>query len=161
MSAALKGLLARGGDRIQEHCLKQNQGLPTANRPLRSFPSRRRRGRRHVRTARATYSDSVAETGAGLRAGSAYVVAHTGVLAGCAVEVCDWARTVRAWESSGPGRVGACRGSGCAKIRLSTVAIQDWCAENKAGYEAGSRACTVITKPNTHERNSLGPTCNT
>lgn len=109
---------------------------------------------------RGTYGDPVAEAGARLWAGSAYVVADAGVLAGRAVEVCDGPGAVGPGEASGPGWVGACRGSGCAKIRLSTVAIQDWCAENKAGYEARRRACTVITKPNTRI-NSLGPTSNT
>lgn len=69
--------------------------------------------------------DPVAEAGARLWAGSAYVVADAGVLAGRAVEVCDGPRAVGPREASGPGWVGACRGSGCAKIRLSTVAIQD------------------------------------
>lgn len=110
--------------------------------------------------ARGTHGDPVAEAGARLWAGSTYVVADAGVLAGRAVEVCDGPRAVGPREASGPGWVGACRGSGCAKIRLSTVAIQDWCAENKAGYEARRRACTVITKPNTRI-NSLGPTSNT
>lgn len=107
-----------------------------------------------------TYSDSMAKARAWLRAGSTYVITNTGVLTGCTVEVCDWTWAVSPWKSSWPGWIGACRGSGCAKIRLSTVAIQDWCAENKAGYEARSLACRVIIKPNTRI-NSLGPTSNT
>lgn len=103
-----------------------------------------------------TYGDAMAEARARLRAGSTYVVTHAGVLAGRAVEIRDRPGAVGAGEAAGPRWVGACRGSGCAKIRLSTVAIQDWCAENKAGYEARRRACTGITKPNTRI-NSLGP----
>lgn len=103
-----------------------------------------------------TYGDAVSEAGARLRAGRAYVVPHAGVLAGRAVQIRHGPRAVGPGEASGPRWVGACRGSGCAKIRLSTVAIQDWCAENKAGYEARRRACTGFTKPNTRI-NSLGP----
>lgn len=98
-----------------------------------------------------TYGDAVAEAGARLRAGGAYVIPHCGVLAGRAVEVGDGSWAVGPREASGPRRVGACRGSGPAKIRLSTVAIQDWCAENRAGYEAGSQACTGHHKPDTRE----------
>lgn len=93
----------------------------------------------------------MAEAGARLRAGGAYVIPHSGVLAGRAVEVGDGSWAVGPREASGPRRVGACRGSGPAKIRLSTVAIQDWCAENRAGYEAGSQACTGHHKPDTRE----------
>lgn len=112
---------------IEEHC--------SANRfySVQSFFKRRNR-----KTKRVTYSNSMPKARARLGAGSTYVVTHTGVLTGCTVEVCNWTRAVCPWKSSGPGRIGACRGSGCAKIRLSTVAIQDWCAENKAGYEARS-----------------------
>lgn len=109
---------------------------------------------------RTTYSNSVPKARARLGAGSTYVVTNTGVLTGCTVEVCNWAWAVCPWKSSGPGGVGACRGSGCAKIRLSTVAIQDWCAENKARYEARSRACTSITKPNTPNKNKKQPRSN-
>jgi hypothetical protein len=96
-----------------------------------------------------TYSYAVAEAGARLWAGRAYVIPHSGVLAGRAVEIGDRSWAVGPREASGPRRVGACRGSGRAKIRLSTVAIQDWCAENRAGYEARSQACTDHYKPNT------------
>lgn len=109
---------------------------------------------------RTTYSNSVPKARARLGAGSTYVVTNTGVLTGCTVEVCNWAWAVCPWKSSGPGGIGACRGSGCAKIRLSTVAIQDWCAENKARYEARSRACTSITKPNTPNKNKKQPRSN-
>lgn len=94
--------------------------------------------KKQTKTKRVTYSNSMPKARARLGAGSTYVVTHTGVLTGCTVEVCNWTRAVCPWKSSGPGWIGACRGSGCAKIRLSTVAIQDWCAENKAGYEARS-----------------------
>lgn len=96
-----------------------------------------------------TYSYAVAEARARLWAGRTYVIPHSGVLAGRAVEIGDRSWAVGPREASGPRRVGACRGSGRAKIRLSTVAIQDWCAENRAGYEARSQACTGHYKPNT------------
>lgn len=99
-----------------------------------------------------TYSYAVAEAGARLWAGRTYVIPHSGVLAGRAVEIGDRSWAVGPREASGPRRVGACRGSGRAKIRLSTVAIQDWCAENRAGYEARSQACTGHYKPNTREK---------
>lgn len=99
-----------------------------------------------------TYSYAVAEARAWLWTGRAYVIPHSGVLAGRAVEISNRSWAVGPWEASGPRRVGACRGSGRAKIRLSTVAIQDWCAENRAGYEAGSQACTGHYKPNTREK---------
>lgn len=101
-----------------------------------------------------TYSYAVAKAGARLWAGRTYVIPHSGVLAGRAVEIGDRSWAVGPREASGPRRVGACRGSGRAKIRLSTVAIQDWCAENRAGYEARSQACTGHYKPNTREKNS-------
>lgn len=81
----------------------------------------------------------MAKAGARLWAGCAYVIPHSGVLAGRAVEIGDRSWAVGPREASGPRRIGACRGSGRAKIRLSTVAIQDWCAENRAGYEARSQ----------------------
>lgn len=99
-----------------------------------------------------TYSYAVAKAGARLWAGRTYVIPHSGVLAGRAVEIGDRSWAVGPREASGPRRVGACRGSGRAKIRLSTVAIQDWCAENRAGYEARSQACTDRYKPNTREK---------
>lgn len=99
-----------------------------------------------------TYSYAVAKAGARLWAGRTYVIPHSGVLAGRAVEIGDRSWAVGPGEASGPRRVGACRGSGRAKIRLSTVAIQDWCAENRAGYEARSQACTGHYKPNTREK---------
>lgn len=120
-------------------------GLPWHNPPA----GRRRRAGGQGQGG--TYGDAVAEAGARLRAGGAYVIPHSGVLAGRAVEVGDGSWAVGPREASGPRRVGACRGSGPAKIRLSTVAIQDWCAENRAGYEAGSQACTGHHKPDTRE----------
>lgn len=112
---------------------------------------RRWAGRRRQWEA-GTYSYAVAEAGARLWAGRTYVIPHSGVLAGRAVEIGDRSWAVGPREASGPRRVGACRGSGRAKIRLSTVAIQDWCAENRAGYEARSQACTGHHKPNTREK---------
>lgn len=108
-------------------------------------------GRQEGRKA-GTYSYAMAEARARLWAGRAYVIPHSGVLAGRAVEIGDRSWAVGPREASGPRRVGACRGSGRAKIRLSTVAIQDWCAENRAGYEARSQACTDHYKPNTREK---------
>lgn len=99
-----------------------------------------------------TYSYAVAEARARLWAGRTYVIPHSGVLAGRAVQVGDRSWAVGPREASGPRGVGACRGSGRAKIRLSTVAIQDWCAENRAGYEARSQACTGHYKPNIREK---------
>lgn len=51
--------------------------------------------------------DAVAEAGARLRAGGAYVIPHCGVLAGRAVEVGDGSWAVGPREASGPRRVGA------------------------------------------------------
>ena len=113
----------------------------------------RRVGRRRQEAGEAgTYSYAVAEARARLWAGRAYVIPHSGVLAGRAVQIGDRSWAVGPREASGPRGVGACRGSGRAKIRLSTVAIQDWCAENRAGYEARSQACTGHYKPNTREK---------
>lgn len=69
-------------------------------------------------TALRTHRDAGAEAGAGLRAGSADVVAHGRVLVAGSVQVGHRAWTVGAGEAAGPGRVGACTqtqggGRGC------------------------------------------------
>lgn len=65
-----------------------------------------------------THRDAGAEAGAGLRAGSADVVAHGRVLVAGSVQVSHRAWTVGAGEAARPGRVGACtqtqRGEGVA-----------------------------------------------
>lgn len=55
-----------------------------------------------------THRDAGAEAGAGLRARSADVVAHSRVLVAGRVQVGHRPRTVGAGEAAGPRRVGAC-----------------------------------------------------
>lgn len=57
---------------------------------------------------RRTHRDAGAEAGAGLRARSADVVAHSRVLVAGRVQVSHRTRTVGAREAAGPRRVGAC-----------------------------------------------------
>lgn len=90
-----------------------------------------------------TYPDVVSKARSRLGAGGADVVPNAGVLAGRTVDLSHRAGAVGSGETTVPGRVGAYWGSRGAIIRLSTVAIQDWCAENKAGYEALGPACRV------------------
>lgn len=76
-----------------------------------------------------TYSNAVSEAGARLGTSSANVVAHTGVLAGRAIQVSHWPGAAGSREGSRPGWVGACRRSDRAKSNVSRGARRDcWCA---------------------------------
>lgn len=55
-----------------------------------------------------THSNTVAEAGARLRASSAYVIAHAGVLAGGAIHVSHGSWTARSRKGTRPRRVGTC-----------------------------------------------------
>lgn len=58
----------------------------------------------------------MAEARARLRASSAYIIAHAGVLVGGAIQVSHGSWTARSRKSSRPWRVGACQRSRCANI---------------------------------------------
>ncbi len=72
-----------------------------------------------------TYSNAVSEAGAGLGTSSANVIAHSGVLAGGAVQVSHWPGTAGSRKGSRPGWVGAYRRSGRANSDVSRVASQE------------------------------------
>lgn len=83
---------------------------------------KRREEKRRASIWKGTHSDTVAEAGARLRASSAYVIAHAGVLACGAIQVSHGSWTARSRKSSRPRRVGACQRSRSANTEVRSEA---------------------------------------